>query len=420
MNTHKIWLIARREYLFNIRRRMYLFTVFVLPIISIGLSVLTSSLANKQIADSGTFNHIGIVDQTPTHLMSGLRLQPPYQLIDSASASTQLAAGIVDLYYVLPANYLSSGQISSYSRVSVPIGRDDDFTALVRQALVVGVPDQVLAARLEKPLDTLKLRRPGDPQSYDESVLFSAFLVPFVFGFALFMSVNTTSQYLMSGVTEEKETRMMELFITSSRPSEMLWGKLLGLGALGLTQIIVWTLLAVGFSSITHAFDLGNLLANMQITPTLLLTMLVYFVFGYLLYGALMAGIGVTANAEQDSRQVAGIITLISVLPFILLFTLISSPDSPLPVVLSLFPLTAPLTMIMRLGFGPVPSLQIVLSLVILIASALLTVWLSARLFRIGMLSYGKRLGLIEGLRAVRNNRQVIHAQSPLEKESQL
>lgn len=416
MSLHKIWLIAQREYLFNIRRRMFLFTTFILPIISIGLSALTSNFASQQIADPGSYQHIGVVDQTPTHLMSAITLPAPYQLIDTLdNAAAQLKAGTLDLYYALPANYLTTGHIDSYSRASVPLGRDDDFAKYVRQALAGNVADSTIIARLQDPIKNLQFRKPGDLQIYDQSVLFSAFLVPFVFGFILFLAINTTSQYLMSGLAEEKENRMMELFVTSSRPSEMLWGKLLGMGGLGLTQLIVWAALGIVFAS-AQGTNIGSTLANLQITPPMLIVTLLYFMFGYLTYGAIMAGIGVTANAEQDSRQIAGIVTLIAVAPFILIVALIGNPNGPLPVALSLFPLTAPLTMVMRMAFTPVPLPQIALSLAILIITGIGTVWVSARVFRIGMLSYGKRLGLRELFRALREGRQVITTAMPVEK----
>ena len=416
MSLHKIWLIAQREYLFNIRRRMFLFTTFILPMISIGLSTLTSSFATHQIEDPGSYQRIGVVDQTPSHLRRAVTLPAPYQLIDSLdNAAAQLKSGTLDLYYVLPADYLTKGAIDSYSRASVPPGRDDDFAKYVRQALAGNAADPAIIARLQDPIKTLQFRKPGDPQIYDQSVLISAFLVPFVFGFILFLAINTTSQYLMSGLAEEKENRMMELFVTSARPSEMLWGKLIGMGGLGLTQLLVWAILGIVFAS-AQGTNLGTTLANLQITPPMLIITLLYFAFGYLTYGAIMAGIGVTANAEQDSRQIAGIVTLIAVIPFFLIVTLLGNPNGPLPVALSMFPLTAPLMMVMRMAFSTVPLSQIALSLAILIVTGVGTVWVSARIFRIGMLSYGKRLSLRELIRALREGRQVITTAAPLEK----
>ncbi len=140
MNLNKIRLIALREYLYNIRRRSYLFTAFVIPIVSLGLSVLSSNFANGQFADTGTFQHVGVVDTA--HIMEGISLPAPYQRIPTVdAAAVALKAGILDMYYVLPADYLTSGHINSFSRASVAPGLDAQFQKFVRQALVAKVSD---------------------------------------------------------------------------------------------------------------------------------------------------------------------------------------------------------------------------------------------------------------------------------------
>jgi ABC-2 type transport system permease protein len=187
---------------------------------------------------------------------------------------------------------------------------------------------------------------------------------------------------------------MMELLVTSSRPSEMLWGKILGLGALGLTQILIWAGIGLAFLLAQGNVDIGTTFANLQITPGMLVLLLAYFLLGYLMFGALMAGLGISVNAEQEGRQLAGVVSIIAILPFVLSVFFLDDPNAPLAVVGSLFPLTAPLSMILRLSFGTVPSWQIALSLAILALSGAGSVWLAARLFRLGMLNYGKRLGL--------------------------
>jgi ABC-2 type transport system permease protein len=200
---------------------------------------------------------------------------------------------------------------------------------------------------------------------------------------------------------------MMELFVTSTRPSEMLWGKLLGLGALGLTQIVVWALFGVAFAS-TRGANIGQTLANLQLTPGLLLMGLAYFILGYLLFGSVMSGIGALVNAEQEGRQLSGILGTVGVIPFMLSFSYLTDPNGTIPRVLSLFPFTAPVGMILRVSWAVVPPGEILLSLGIMALTVVGTIWLSARLFRLGMLNYGKRLGLRDVVRAIREGRQAI------------
>lgn len=407
MNVHKLLLIARREYLYNIRRRAYLFTAFVIPVISIGFTLLASNVATSSLDDTGNYKRIGVVDQA--NLLSAVKLPAPYEIITSeAKAQAGLQDKSLDVYYVLPSDYLTTGQIESFSRESLAPGLDAQFGKLVRQSLAAKAGDPQIVARLEDPTPKIDIRRVGSSQVYDESVMFSAFFAPIIFGLLLYLSIMTTSQFLMSGVVEEKENRMMEVFATSTRPSEMLWGKILGLGALGLTQILIWGIMGLLFVIVRGTADIGSTLANLQLTPATALMMLGYFLLGYLFYGAVMAGLGASVSAEQESRQIAGLIGIVAVLPFFLIITFIDNPNGTLPTALSLFPVTAPIAMIMRVSFGTVPGWQIALSFGILAVSVAIVIWISARVFRLGMLSYGKRLSIRDMFAALREGRKVL------------
>ena len=410
-NFGKVWLIARREYLYNIRRRAVLFTLFVVPIFSFALTGIASSTANQSATDKGSYTQIGVVDLTPNHLMNTVPLPAPYMLIDQTSAANTLKTGSLDLYYLVPANYLTTGNLESYSRASIPVGRDDDFQQVIRQELAAtsSHADPAIARRLGDPLPKVDYMRAGDTHHYSGDVLaFGSFLIPLIFGMLIFLSVNTTSQFLMSGVAEEKENRIMEVLMTSVRPSEMLWGKLIGMGALGLTQLGVWALLGIVIFSASGTLQIGDLLAQIQITPTLLFSVIAYFLLGYLFYGAIMAALGAISNSEQEGRQIAGIITMLAILPFILFFLFLTDPNGTWPIVLSMIPFTAPLAMIMRETTGAVPTLQIAASLLILLLCTILVIGFAARVFRLGMLHYSGKLRLRRLIRAMREGRTVL------------
>jgi ABC-2 type transport system permease protein len=169
---------------------------------------------------------------------------------------------------------------------------------------------------------------------------------------------------------------------------QLLLGKIIGLGALGLTQFLVWGgagLLLIRLGQ-TVPF-----LAGIEFPIDLMLVFLVYFLLSYFLLSSLMAGLGAIAGSEEESRQYSSILSLIWVMPFFLITSLITDPDSPLAVALTLIPFTAPMTVLMRMGFGSVPAWQLVASLVILLLSTLLVVWASGRVFRWALLLYGKR-----------------------------
>jgi ABC-2 type transport system permease protein len=223
-----------------------------------------------------------------------------------------------------------------------------------------------------------------------EAAMAGRLLLPFIFVMLYFMATNTTAQFLMSGVVEEKENRLMEILATSVRPIELLWGKLLGLGALALTQVILWvaaSLLIAGFNKDAQSFISG---AEFQIGDILLIVLL--FVINFLLFAATMLGVGAAVTAEAESRQFAGIFSMIGVLPLMLLVTFFTDPNGVIPVILSFFPLTGATALILRLGLGALPTWQIVLSVAIQVVSVIGVMWLAAKVFRLGMLMYGKAL----------------------------
>ncbi len=414
MNLRKIWLIARREYLFNFRRRSYLFTAFALPLIIVVVMVLVIGLLTETMESTSSFKAVGIVDKAGVLSDSAgvptVKLPELFRLESSEEqASADLQSHAIDGYYVLPADYLRSGRIDVYNRANLALteGVNSALTSTIKLALASRVGDPALVERIQDTLKALAVYKVGSSQKLDETSVMSVFIVPTIFGLLVFMSVTVTSQFLMSGMVEEKENRMMELFVTSTRPSEMLWGKLLGLGALGLTQIVVWTLFGVVFAS-TRGTDIGQTLANLQLTPGFLLMGLAYFILGYLLFGSVMSGIGALVNAEQEGRQLSGILGTVGVIPFMLSFSYLTDPNGTIPRVLSLFPFTAPVGMILRVSWAVVPPGEILISLGIMALSVVGTIWLSARLFRLGMLNYGKRLGLRDVIRAIREGRQAI------------
>jgi ABC-2 type transport system permease protein len=207
----------------------------------------------------------------------------------------------------------------------------------------------------------------------------------------LIMSIMTTSGFLLQGVVEEKETRLVEILVTSITPVQMLWGKIIGLGALGLIQVTVWG--AAGWLFLSRGSSVWSALEDASIPAQLLVLAPIYLLLGYLLFGSLLAGLGASVTSMQEGQQISSIIGLIAASPLLLTITFFNNANGLVPTVLSLFPFTAPIAMVLRLPFAEVPSWQIVLSLALLVATAVLIVWVAAQIFRVGLLMYSKRLG---------------------------
>lgn len=202
------------------------------------------------------------------------------------------------------------------------------------------------------------------------------------------MATQTTSGYLMHGVSEEKSNRIMEILITSVKPMELLLGKILGLGALGLTQLLVWLVAGMVLLNVAESADVVR---GVTLPPDLIVLALAYFLVGYFLFASVMAGMGAIAGSEQESRQYAGIFSLVTVIPFFFITQILFQADSPIALALTLIPFTAPLTVILRASLGGLPAWQLAASFAILLLTTLGMAWASARIFRWGLLMYGKR-----------------------------
>jgi len=388
----RIALIARREFLTNVKRRSFLFTAFGLPIIIIAIQFALGYFIEHQSETTGTLGQIGYVDLTPEQILSRAANKPAeYRAFaDADSAQSALLAREIGAYFVVPQDYLEQGVVHAYSTRDIPRGIENQMAVFLTQNLLVDWPAE-RAARLQNPAN-LTIATLGGGKEIDEQASIAVILLPFIFAMLFVMSVFTTSGFLMQGVVEEKENRLVEILMTSITPLQMLWGKILGLGALSLLQVGVWA--AAGGLVLAQGSNIWEGLEDVTVPTALLVISPVYLVLGYLLYGALLAGIGASVPSMQEGQQIAGIISLIAVIPLMLAFTIIENANGILPAIMSLFPFTAPLGMMLRVPFADVPIWQIGLSIALLVLTTLAVVWIAAQVFRIGLLMYGKRLGL--------------------------
>ncbi len=401
----KIWLIARREYVFNFRRRSFLFSAFGVPLFSIAMMFLIFSITEESVSATGQLGNVGYVDAAGILVEAAEKPAEYVAYPDEDTAHRSFLDGDIGAYFVIPPDFLVGGEVDAFVRENVPIGIRDQFTEFVHANLALMVPEDSPVDRVLDPMDLTIVELASGDEVNDPDAIVGKLILPFVFGFVFLMAVNTTSQFLMSGVIEEKVNRMMEVLVTSCTPLEMLWGKVLGLGALGLTQVVVWAIAGVILVNLQPDSDI---LSGLSVSLDFAVIGGLYMVLGYFLFGAIMAGIGASVTAEQEGRQFAGLFTIVAVLPFMLLVTFMQDPNGTLPTVFSLVPVTAPMSMLMRMPMTSVPAWQVVLSLVLLLASVLLTVWLASRIFRIGLLMYGKRLTLRDLLTAVRQGRRTM------------
>lgn len=423
-------LVLKREYVFNFKRKSFLFTAFGVPLLTLAAMFLIIRFTVGRETNLAEFNRIGVVDRaavvTDLSVPPGDEDAPEYvRVTDPAlvapegddpaareayfaaleeAARQQFDAGDLDGYLVIADDYILTGQVDLYTKGNIPAALSRNVTAFMRRQLSAIVPDSVPVPpdRLANPVEEV-IRDIDTGEELSEPALVGRMMLPFIFVFIYFIASSTTAQFLMSGVVEEKENRMMEILATSVRPGELLWGKMLGLAALSFTQIGLW--LGAGLLIILLNEDAREFASGVRFAPLDIALFVVLFVINFLLFASVMLGIGASVTAEAESRQVAGIFSFVNVAPIALIVTFFTNPNGPLPMFFSFFPFTAATGLILRFGMTNVPLWQIVLSVAIQVVSVLIVMWAATKVFRLGMLMYGKRLTPREFWRAVREGR---------------
>jgi len=405
----KIWTIARHEYLVNVRRPGFIIMTALVPLLgALGLIVASffggqaSAFFERQFAPEP--KQIGVVD----HLGAFTPVLPAYQeryhlFADEEAGREALRADEIATLLVIPKDYVESGQVMVVSKGSGFSAAMMEDSASVRaffiDHLLQDEVDPALHKRLVDPIEPVPVNLEGEPGGGPLSTALN-FIVPYFLGLLLVMSILVSSGYLLRGVAEEKMSRVIEIVLSSVTAWELLAGKVLGLGALGLTQVLVWLASAFGLSG--GAVSLLGVAAPLLARPEVFVLGLVYYLLSFLVYAVLMGAVGALGTTMQESQQLAGIFSGMAAIPLILNGFIISNPNVPLLRVLSWFPLTAPTVMMLRLPMAEVPLVDIVGSIVMLILAVPAVLWAGSKVFRMGLLMYGKRPGLAQVMRMLK------------------
>ncbi len=402
----RILTIIGHEFLVNLRRPAFILMTLAVPLLG-GLALIVGSYFGGRIAEEVIAPQrelaekpMGYVDQ-----VGRFAPKPGFALyLDEEKAKVALLSGEVSSFFVIPQDYMDTGVVIRYSRGEGLLGSDPD--SLVWQSvrsflidnLLADEPDPQVVARIKNPMNAVSLTLDESGALTQETPL--DFIIPFIFSVLLIMSIFAASGFLLQSVAEEKENRVIEILLSSVSPGQLMVGKIVGLGALGLTQVLVWLVSAWAMMSIGSV----NLpaLQGLSIPISTLLLAGIYFILGYLLYGAIMAGCGAIATTMREGQQIAGIFSMAAAVPMMFSSLLIMNPDSTFAVVLSYFPLTAPTMVMQRIGLQQVPTYQLAISLGLLFLSVPLVIWMAAKVFRMGLLMYGKRPTLGEIVRVLR------------------
>ncbi len=430
---NKTLLVARREYLSTVRRKGFIIATIGMPLFFVLLygiiGVVTYFTVQREREKAET---VGIVDEAGLirfelldKIAGSDAKASPEQLNDSMlqargrqelkklagnirltafksreDATAALARKEIRGYYVIPSDFLKRGvirlEIKKGGLMSDNQPGWNSVRRLVVASLLEGRVDEALALRISVPpaLNSEIVSETGQPDKGGKYSEVSSFAVPYAFMLLFMMAIMGSGGYLLQGVAEEKENRVIEILLSSVTTNQLLAGKVIGLCGAGLTQIAIWISIIVAPAAFVFPF--------LDLRWSQLAVAVIFFPLGFLLFGTLMGGSGALGNNLKESQQASLIWTMSSIIPVFFIHILLSEPNGTFARVLSYIPITAPITVMLRVGATRVPWWDVTLSGVILFGSLFLFVRLAAKLFRMGTLMYGKRPSLVEIIRWLR------------------
>ncbi len=428
MFMQKIWLIIQREYWTRVRKPSFIIMSILGPVLLALLMVVPIWLASR----SGDEKVIQVIDESgyfAYKLPTLEKLRFIYVQMPLAQAKNELKKSGYDGVLHIPALDLKQAEatnksielyaeknLSVFTKKVIEKAMEKEIEGMKLQQ--IGVSEQTLAAiRTKVSIQTINLSEEGEKASSSEA--FTA--IGYFSGILIYIFIFLYGVQVMRGVLEEKTNRIIEVLISSVKPFELMMGKILGIAAVALTQFVIWTTFSLGASTLVSAIykldrfsdtkitdtlstmkDAGQIQQSLELfqimqqlnainIPLILVCFVFYFLMGYLLYAALYAAVGAASDSETDSQQFMLPISIPLVGSIVMLSAVITDPNSQLAFWASIFPLTSPVIMMVRVPFIGF-SWEILLSMALLIGSFVGAVWVAARIYRVGILMYGKKV----------------------------
>ncbi len=410
MSSWKALAVAKWEYVEKVKSKAFLISLLLMPIIMIGFGVIPSLLMSQPDKESTV---IGIIDRSGNFFEPLARAleeryklpngQPNYVLkpisdwtgveIESVkwAADSLVMSKVIEGYVVIGREILTdsaveyrsynAGNIKLISRIEGVI-RD----IVVEKKLQAKGLDPILVRQLTAPVEmkTIKITKAG---TEEETGFEKVFFTSYIFMMMMFFLVATSGQLLVRSMLEEKSNRIVEILMSSSSAPHLMAGKIIGLSGLGLTQIAFWAVIGIVIS-----LQFGVTMISLGSA----IILLIYFILGYVLYAAIFVAVGAPVSTEQEAQQITSYLIMILIVPIVFAVMVVQNPSSTLVHVLTYIPLLTPSMMAMRIPIEMPSALEIIITSIILLASALGAMWIAGKIFRTTILSYGKRPSLKE------------------------
>jgi len=397
----KVWQIIKNEYTKHVFQKRFLLSLLSLPglvVVMVGVGLLVGFLSVDS-SPVGYIDNSGVLSNPIPLEESSSIFEPTIEFRafnNEQQAREALEGEEIQAYYIIPENYPEILDVDLVYMEAPGSDVRDQFDQFVKQNLdSYQALDPQIKDRLEDGSAITISSFDGSRQMRQDQ--WYIIFIPFVAGIMFFVVVMTSGGYLLQAVVEEKENRTMEILVTSVTPSQLMTGKIIGNIGVGLTQLVIWLLFGLIGLFIGGQFipELRNISFSGDYIGVLLLVLLPSFV----MVAAIMAAIGATMTETKEAQQISSLFSLPMMIPYYLASVIIENPNSPLAVGLSYFPITAPITILMRMAFTVIPAWQIAINIAILVVFAALAIWFAGRAFRLGMLRYGKKLSIKDVLR---------------------
>lgn len=429
MSRNKTFIVAKNEFMKRVRTKWFVFTTLLGPIVLVGFFGVIGFFSASAIEN--TEATILVLDETERLFDDIDGIDDDLQFRQSFDSEEDLRAsvldGAADGYLVLPAE-LIDGDVSAryYSTEGGGGNLAGDIRRYVGGAVrTARLEDQAVSEEVYDiinawvDLDSVRLSDEGE----EEGSIVGYAIVGGIMGFLIYMTMLIYGSVVMQGVIQEKMNRVVEIVVSSVSPFQLLMGKVLGIGSMGLVQMTFWAgLMAAGTmlsGTVVSMFidpaslELPDAASQQEVLdavgfsmpefgPEVFIFFVIYFLLGYLLYATLFAGIGSSVEQQQDAQSLMLPVMMPIIISIVFITAIIEAPNSTLAVVLSLIPFTAPIPMVVRIAMVDVPLWQLALSISLLAGTFVGAVWVSSRIYRIGILSYGKKPSLKEIIKWMR------------------
>ncbi|MEJ6981311.1 ABC transporter permease [Pedobacter sp. P351] len=393
---HKTLLIIKREYLSRVKKKSFLLMTFLVPLLFLGMTGLVAYLTQTGgdavtkvtvIDDDGSFSN-------QFKNSKGLVFSSGSENLKKSKLTARVNESFV-LY--IPKDIEQGGKVQLVSEKKAPMfvmsEIENQINSILRYKQLKEAGIDIKTLESIKPSVTIEYKEFTDEGEKDSNAS-AAYAISFSAAILIYVCLFIYGAQVMRGVIEEKTSRIVEVIISSVKPFQLMLGKILGIGLVGLTQFLLWIILSSLATKISSTDVIPPVVLNaIETIPVgyILVTFLIYFLGGYLLYSALFAAVGSAVDNETETQQFMFPITLPLLFTYIMAFSfIVNNPNSTLSFWLSMIPFTSPIAMMVRIPFG-VPAWELYLSISLLIAGFIFTTWVAARIYRVGILMYGKK-----------------------------